>query len=266
MTALFSWTNHVDRSGAVLGASQTAGDLSADNMAKPQMALVWRTTSPVGYGEVDFGANVDVGCLALRFKRVGTSIPPTSGTIRHLLDVEGGTPGAGGAYDSTAVTLNVDAAYGYHLHVPLSGVTARYWRFTFDTPGAPFLDVGRAWAGNAFRPRIDVSFPYEDAWGDRSIVSAAARSGVEWIDSQPLQRSLGISLRTIHEDDRLPVRQMMRSAGTSGQILFCLDPSTADGRKLDTIIGRRSQNRPLSHSVASDPRLYSTSLTIRESL
>ena len=266
MTALFSWTNHVDRSGATLSASSTAGDLTPSNMAAPQIAIFWRTTSLTAWGQVDFGADVSIGCLALRFHREGSSVPPETGTVQHQLDADGGAPGTGAVYDSAAISINCDADYGYHLHVPTTAQTARYWRFTFDTPDVPFLDIGRAWAGNAFQPTIDVGYPSEDAWGDRSVVTATGRAGVEWVDSRSFQRVFGISMGAIDETDRESVRSMFRAVGLNGQILFCLDPSTADGRKRDTIIGRRTQNRSLNRTVPSSPPLYSTSLSLRESL
>lgn len=267
MTALFSWTNHVDRSGAVLSASQTAGDLTPSNMATPQVAVFWRTTSLAAWGQVDFGADVPIGCLALRFNRQGNAVPPETGTVQHQLDADGGAAGGGAAYDSGAVAINCDALYGYHLHVPPATLTARFWRFTFaGISDVTFLDVGRAWAGNAFRPTIDVGYPSEDRWGDRSLVSTTGRAGVEWVDHRPTQRVFGVSLGAVAETDREPVRSMFRETGVSGQLLFCLDPSTAGGRMRDTIIGRRTQDRSLNRAVAASPALYSTSLSIRESL
>lgn len=267
MTALFSWTNHVDRSGAALSASQTAGDLTPSNMASPQVAIFWRTTSLTAWGQVDFGADVSIGCLALRFHREGNSVPPETGTVQHQLDADGGTAGTGAVYDSTAISINCDPLYGYHLHVPTTAQTARYWRFTFASiTDVSFLDVGRAWAGNAFQPTIDIGYPHEDAWGDRSLVTSTGRAGVEFVDDRCFQRIFGISMGAIDATDRESVRSMLRATGLSSQLLFCLDPSTADGRKRDTIIGRRSQNRSLNRAIPSGPALYSTSLSIRESL
>ena len=266
MAVLFSWINHVDRSGASLSASQTAGDLTPSNMAKPQVATPWRTTSLTAWGQVDFGADVAIGCVALRFRRVNGSVPPTTGTVQHQLDADGGTPGTGAVYDSTAVALNVDAEYGYHLTVPSSEQTARYWRFTFAVSGVTFIDVGRAWAGPIFQPKHGIGFPHSDVWFDRSAVSAALRSGVEWVDPRAFQRAIGINLGAVEEDEKASARGLMRTAGVSGQMLFCLDAATADNRKFDTIIGRREQNRALVHAVPSGPKLYSTTMTIRESL
>lgn len=266
MTALFSWTNHVDRSGASLSASQTAGNLTPDNMAKPQIIIPWRTTSVTAWGQADFGADVAVGCLCLRFRRTNGSVPPSAGTVRHQLDADGGTPGAGVAYDSTAVAINCDADYGYHLIVLSSELSARYWRFTFAVSGVSFIDVGRAWAGPAFRPTINVGYPHDDMWFDRTVISSAGRAGTEWADPRPFQRAIGVNLGAIHEDDHASIRSLMRAAGIGGQVLFCLDPDTADGRQRDTIIGRREQNRALSHSVPTSPKIYGTTLSIRESL
>lgn len=236
-------------------------------MAKPQMTTFWRTTTLTAWGQVDFGSDQTVGCLALRFAREGNSIVPTTGNVQHLLDADGGTPGTGLAYDSGAVALNTDADYGYHLNFPGSDKTARYWRFQFSAvSGVTFIDVSRAWAGNVFQPTLDIGFPYDEVWGDLSVLSLGGRSGTEWVDDRPMQLAFGIQLGAIEASDAVSVKQMMLAIGISKQILFCKDPTDGTSRKLQTVIGRRSENRALSKSLIANPALYSTRLLIRESL
>ena len=120
--ALLSWVNHVDESVVVLSSSHQEGDLTPTNLADPIIGRRWRTATLTAWGQVDFTVNQTVDVVALAFPR---DVPvPTSGTVRHHFDADGGTPGAGAAHDSTAIAIDVDDGYGYHLYKPPASVTA----------------------------------------------------------------------------------------------------------------------------------------------
>lgn len=255
---ILSWVNHVDRAGAVLTASQQAGDLSVANLANPIVGRRWRTTDLTGWGQVDFGAEVTVGVLALRLPR-DTALP-AGGSIAHALDPDGGTAGAGAAYSSGSVALGIADGYGYHVDVLPAPVTARTWRFTFAVLGVTFLDVGRAWAGEAWRPSHGISFGYEDEWADLSRVSRSERSGAEFADPRARQRLFAFGLDGLDEDEANDVREMQRIAGTSQQVLLVKDPAAWS---TETILGRLAASTPIRHR---DMPVFSKAFTVRESL
>lgn len=257
--ALLSYVNHVLGSSAIRSASSAAGDLAADNFGDPIIGKRWRTTDLTGYGQVDFGADKTVGVLALVFPR--DTMGALAGTVRHYLDADGGTAGSGAAYDSTATSIGATEGYGYHLHVLPSSVSARYWRFTFAASGVSYIDVGLAWAGEAFQPSRNFSYGYSDEWQDRSIVTTAQRSGAEYVDERDRQRMIAFALDSMSAADASTIRELRRIVGISKQILFVKDPTDTTGQEI--IIGRPAQTSPIMHR--SFP-IRSSAFIIRESL
>lgn len=252
------WVNHIDAAATVLTASQAAGDLSVSNVAHPVIGRRWRTTSLTAYGQADFGADKTIGVVALRFPRDTTF--PTAGTVRHQFDADGGTAGSGAVHDSTAISIGTADGYGYHVYILPSSVTARYWRWTFDVSGVDYVDVGRAWAGELWRPTYNIAFGYGDEWGDLSRVTVAERSGAEYVDQRSRQRMFAFGLEALSQSERDDLREMQRIVGMSMQVLFVKDPESP---AKETLIGRLAQSTPILHR---DLPIYSKAFTIRESL
>lgn len=260
MTAAFSWVNHIDASATVLSTDSETGSLTVSNVADTIIGRRHRLTSLTGYGQADFGSNKTVGILALRFPR-DTSFP-LAGTVRWRLDADGGTPGTGAAYDSTAISIGAADGYGYHLHVPGSNVTARYVRWTFAASGVSFVDVGRVWAGEIWQPTYDVEGGYDDEWDDLSRITASARSGARFVDERPRQRMMAFQLGALDSTERDNVREFQRIAGMAKQTLFCLDPSSF---AKETMIGRIGKTTPIKHRNLS-VNLYTKAFVIEEDL
>lgn len=258
--ALFSWVNHVDDAATILTASHTAGDLSISNVADSIIGRRWRTTTLTAWGQADFGADKSTDIVSLRFPRDTTL--PTAGTVRHYFDADGGTPGTGAAHDSTAIAIDVTDGYGYHVYKPATTVSARYWRWTFAITGVTFIDVGRAWAGEVLEPTHDVAFGYGEEWFDLSRVSAARRSGAQYVDEMARQRIMAFSLNAITAADRATVRDMDRLTGISGQILFVLDTATAT---TETVLGRLARVTPITRPHITTAALYAKNFQIVES-
>jgi hypothetical protein len=254
-----SLTNNVDAATTIASASAVAGDLGASNMANPIVGIRCRLSSGTAYIEFDFGSNVSIDVLALRFPR--DTAFPTTGTITHTLDADGGTPGSGAALDTGAVSIGTYEGYGYHFYFPASTVTARYWRATFNVSNS-FIDIGRAWAGEIFRPETNIRYGYQDEWGDLSTVTAAQRSGAEYVDEKDRQRSFSFDTQELSESEKNTLREGLRKAGIANQVLAVIKPGASDlGR--EGVIGRLVQTSPLIQ-----PRFnrYSAPLRIRESL
>jgi hypothetical protein len=185
---------------------------------------------------------------------------PLSGTIRHQLDADGGTAGTGAAYDSTAISIGTADGYGYHVHILANAVTARYWRFTFNASGVSFIDVGRAWAGEAWTPDRNFAYGHTEQWDDLSQVAIAARSGAEFVDVRPRRRAFAFGLQYMTAADRDTARELGRIAGLSQQLLVCRAPASP---AKDTIIGRLSEVLAITQPGLP---IFSTAFQIRESL
>lgn len=257
---MLAWVNRVDT--AAITASSEAGNLVADNLRAQPISVRWRTTDLNAYVDFDFGADVEIGVVALRFYRPG--LGTIGGTITHTIDADGGTPGAGAVYDSGAIDANVDADHGYHLHLLPTAATGRYWRCALDLSGPSFVDIGRAWAGPAFQPTLNVAYDYADFWRDETGLNAvvARRSGRAFLDNQPARRVLELPFQP-HPDDAQSFRDLDRMAGTKSQVLACVYPGTASGRARDTVIGRFEDERPLR---LPNPALYDQVMILVEDL
>lgn len=252
---LLSWVNYVD--DAVIAASSEAGDGAASNLASPIIGRRWRTTSLTAYVDIDFGADKSVGVLVLRFPRDTTF--PTAGTVTHALDADGGTPGAGAVY-SNAAAIGTTEGYGYHVHIPATAQTARHWRFTLNVSGVSFVDVGRAWAGAAWRPDFNIGLGYQDEWMDLSRVSASDRSGAEFADERARQRAFAFGLNALDETERDDLRELQRIVGVSKQLLLVKDPASPSR---ETLLGRMGRTTPIQHPEIP---IYTKAFELRESL
>jgi len=253
-----SWINHVDGANVVLLASDQAGDGAVSNLASPIIGRRWRTTSLTAWAQADLLADKAIGALCLRFPRDTTF--PTSGNVRWQLDADGGTAGTGAVYDQT-VSIAAIEGYGYHVHIPATEQTARYVRVTFSgVSGLSFIDVGRLWAGAAWRPTFNIALGYEDEWSDLSRVSASNRSGAEFADERARQRLFAFGLEALSDTERDEIREMQRIAGISQQVLFVKDP---DNPAKETVLGRLAQSTPIRHRNLP---IHSKAFALRESL
>ncbi len=259
MVALLSWVNHVDDAATILSASDSEGDLSISNVADSIIGRRWRATA-TSWGQADFGSNKTIDIVCLVYPRDSTV--PTSGTIQHQFDASGGTPGAGAAHDSGAIAHDVSDGYGYHVYKPSAAITARYWRFTFSTAPTA-VNIGRAWAGEIFQPTLDIAFGIGDEWEDLSRVSAAARSGAEYVDERSRRRLFTFALNALSTAERDSIREMGRLVGTSKQLLFVKDPAAPTK---ETVIGRFAQTTPLLRPQPASVALYAKLFKIRESI
>lgn len=254
-----SYINHVDAEGVILTAGSAVSGLDAANLTNPRIG---RRMRQVGGGgarvtDIDFGGDKTIGVVALRFPR---DTPLFDGNIRHRFDADGGTPGDGAVHTSALLSSTVSEGYGYHTYILSPAVSARYWRFTYTSYSVAYIDTGRAWAGELWQPTDNIVFGYEDAWDDRSQLSAAARSGAEYVDSGPRQRVFAFALEALSDSERDEIRELQRIAGISGQLLFVKDP---DNPSRETVLGRLAQSTPIRHR---DLPVHAKAFVIRESL
>lgn len=237
---ILSWVNHVRDTQTELSASEAAGVLPVMNVADPRVGKRWRA-SLNAWGQADFGGDVTCGVFALRFPR-DVALP--GGTVRHLLDEDGGTAGAGAADDSGAIPLGLADGYGYHVWRPDAARTLRTWRFQYAASGVLAVDTGLAWAGPAWQPKINVSFNLADTWRDLSRITESQRSGVDFVDEGPRRRLIAFSLDRLDETEAATMADMARIAGISRPVLAIIDPDDAPRQ---TIIGKLTETTPLRY-------------------
>lgn len=254
---ILSWVNRVREAPATLSASVAAGTLPPANLADPRIGKRWRTETLDAWAQADFGSDVACGVFALRFPR-DSDFP--AGTVQHLLDADGGTPGAGAVDDSGAVSFGLADGYGYHVWRPSVERTLRTWRFQYDGSGVDYIDTGLAWAGPAWSPEINISYDPQDYWNDLSSVTKAKRSGTNFVDEGPRQRVVAFALERLGPVEAAALREMQRIAGISRQVLAIIDP---DDAPRETIIGTLRQSTAIRHTHFD---IFSKVFEIEESL
>lgn len=271
--ALLSWINWLDRAGVSITASSEAGSLRATRLADGQVRRRWRAATTTPQLDVDLGTGREVGVLALAQPDDAGGVDANSealgrmigtDTVRHRLDLT--TAGAGALLDTGAVAGGWEAGYGLHLRMLSAAVTARYWRCDLSAPSLTslgFLDLGRAWIGPAWRPaRGNIAYGWGWTDEDGGTVATSPRSGLEFVDRGPRRRVLTFAFRSLTAADaRGPMRELQRIAGSTGQVLFSLDPDA--GRTAETIIGRLVQVPPITQPNFVT---FEVAFQIRESL
>lgn len=252
----FSYRNHIDGDFTTLSASSTAGNMSISYLTDPRVGRRWRSTDPNCYGQADFGGDKPIDIVALVFPR-DTAFP--AGTIRHCFDANGGAPGTGAIYDSTAIDLGLVDGYGIHVLRLPETISARYWRWTYALTTA-FVDTGRAWAGEVWSPGVNFSWGAGDTWEDLSSVRSSSRSGADFVDEKPRRRLLDFALEYLSDPDASVAREISRICGISKQILVVRDP---DAVASESIIGRMTKVNAITRVKWP---ISSTAYEIRESL
>lgn len=230
--------NLIDGAQVILSSSSAAGNNVISNVADSIIGRRHRLLAPGGWGQADFGAEPDVDVLCLRFPR-DTAL--ATGTVRHLLDADGGTAGAGALYDSGEIDLGLVDGYGYHVLQLPERVSARYWRWSL-TLTSSFADIGRAWAGTLWSPATNMENGLSDEWDDLSAISTSERSGADFPDERARRRILNFTLGNLKADEALVAREMKRLLGKSRQILCIKDP---DSPATETVIGRLYEINPI---------------------
>lgn len=211
--AYFSYINWLYQPGVTITPEREVPTLPAQHLTVQTDAIVYRVNGMGAdsnfYVDIDFGANRSVQLLALTFPRSNdafdvdaTPAIATTDTIRHYLDADGGTPGAGVAYDSTAVQSGVLPGYGVHAIKLASPVTARYWRFLISAPSraaSDYIDMGRAWAGPIFEPTYNFSYGDELSWSSSIRSTKASDAPVVYLNREEPFRTKSFSFDAVAE-------------------------------------------------------------------
>ena len=116
------------------------------------------------------------------------------------------------------------------------------------------------WVGDVVQPAYGLALGYRDMWGDLSETSRSLRSGAEFIDERPRFREVTLGLDALSDANKAAFFEMMRTVGTSKQMLFIKDP---DSPAKETVLGRLQEPSTYRHRQET---LHSTSMVIRESL
>lgn len=104
--------------------------------------------------------------------------------------------------------------------------SARYLTVELDDTSNPdgYVQIGRALACNAFQPACNAAYGIRDGWTDLST-SSRADSGALWVAARRRLRTVQFQLDQLSQAEGDTLHEMMRSAGTIGEVLYVPLPS-----------------------------------------
>lgn len=231
MPAMFSWLNLID--SATLAAGDQSPALPVQNLKDRRVQNVWRSGSSIStYFTADFGSQSDIDVIGL----FGATIGATDTVRIRLSNV---SLGGNELFDQT-VESNVQDGYDQFVYPLGETIAARYLRIDIDAESRAadgFFDIGRAWAGAGWQPKIGFSLGWTQEWNDLSTVTQSPRSGAVFVADAPSYRSMTVSFETLDDDDVAQARELDRIVGIRGQFLFL--PDTVNGLPTMPILGRQ---------------------------
>lgn len=245
-----------------------AGNASIDfwlgaNAGQGQIALFGATVQQIArntYLDVTLPAAEQVGVLAL--------IAPRDGVLAaHSVQVSASAVGAGlsDALSLPQEPLALAANRGAWWHWPASPFTARWFRFVLSGPTATageYLQLGRLWIGNDFRPRIGVEpAGYRRGWRDAGAVDRAQISGITTAARGSTFRSIPVGLPMLSDDEADQLEACAAYAGNTRQVL--MNARTDRGAR-DLVLGKLVGDPPSPAAIA--PSLYRCDISIAEDL
>lgn len=112
------------------------------------------------------------------------------------------------------------------VHILPEDSVSRYWRIEISDPTntAGFIQIGRAFIGPAWQPKINMIYGASISWETGTTVTTA-RSGAEYFDVQIPARVERFTLNFMQEDEAFGrAFELQRQAGIHSEILFIHDP------------------------------------------
>lgn len=156
-------------------------------------------------------------------------------------------------------------AYPKDVMWPLpSMITARWWRLEIDMQAAPYVEIGRLWLGQSWRPMRNMDrdrLQYEDLSETQQSLG-----GVQFFDVRPKRRVYSFSLPNLTEEEGYgDALDLQRRVGITGDVIVLPDADdTVRGHKRN-FYGRLRQLDALERA-GQRFGLASTSYTIEELL
>jgi hypothetical protein len=242
---LLAFENHVDKAATSLTASSETTGLGVANLADLSIQRCWRCLATSGWVQADLGADKEIGVIAFAVPRSGVMMGALD-TVRVQLDADGGVPGTGALYDSTALAGGVDPGFGYYLRWFATPLQARYCRVTIDVgvSGLAYFQVGRLWIAPYVQPGRTFAYDWSREWDEQPSVVKAPRSGMRFRNRGPRFRSLALAFNALSAADADALEDGDIIVGRSGQMLVSTHPDTPARR---TLFGTPQASSPILH-------------------
>lgn len=231
--------------GATLSGGLWLAGLPLANLADPQFTKVARSTDATLTStkfDVDFGTT-----RALRIIALSNHNLSQGATWRVTL---GTSAGGAQVYDSgwvqvwrmtfdnellqwespswwTGTASNEFVGHPFPAVIALTDwLSARYGRVEInDTANAAgYVQIGRAHFCNGFEPVVNAEYGLKDGWRDLSTMSSA-ESGANWFTARRRIRTVQAVLPSLSQAEGDTLYELMRSAGTVGEVFYVPRPA-----------------------------------------
>jgi len=256
---LLGTPNRID--GATLAGGSWRAALPLANVADGQFAKVARSTDAT-LASTQFDADLGTA-RALRVVALSNHNLGRYSTWRVTL---GSAAGASDLFDSGwlsvwRMTLDtellrwespawwVGVASDEYIGAPFPALyalpdwySARHVRIEInDTANASgYVQIGRAHVCNAIQPAVNASYGLSDGWTDLST-NTRAESGARWFTARRRVRTVRFQLDQASLAEGDVMHELMRSAGTVGEVVYVPDPGDLAASQRYGFAGRLSQ-------------------------
>lgn len=239
--AWFGYEDHAGQPRATITTSNTGADgASLSPVAHVLDKLTfrqWQSPTNSDWFQVDFGANVALQFFTVVFARktspyqkYDTQEIASTDTVRHKVDAQGGTPGAGAVFDSGSIQCRADPKRGYHVCALNSAVTGRYWRCEINAAsraGAGFFLVMFAQAGPIFQPTFNHIYGETLGFPDNAENQRAPSSQSIFVTRNERTLRARLIWDFIPDSERDSWRNMFEYSGTTEPITFAISSEGA---------------------------------------
>lgn len=232
-----AWFCYEDHAGQPR-ASVTTSDTSADAASMSPVSHItdrftyrmWQAPTDTDWFEIDFGADVVLQCFCVVFPRITnpyrkyeTQEILATDTVQHLVDADGGAPGAGAVLDTGAVACGALPTRGYSAVALATPVTGRYWRCNINAASRSaegFFLVSLAMAGPIFQPGFNHIFGERIGFPDNSEIQRTPSSQTTFVTRNERTLTASLVWDFIEDSERASWEAMSEYAGASEPIVF----------------------------------------------
>lgn len=246
-----SWFLYEDHA-AQPRASVTTSDTGADAVNASPVAYVldrfsyrqWQSPSYDDWFEIDFGADVELQAFAVIFPRITnpyrkyeTQEIIATDLVQHLVDADGGTPGAGAVLDTGQISCGALPTRGYSVAALTTSVTGRYWRCQITANSRTsddFFLVSMAMAGPVFQPAYNHVFGERIAFSDNSELQRTPTGQIGFPTRNERTLAASCTWDFIQNSERPSWEAMAEYSGNTEPVLFALSNDDATAFTSDT--------------------------------
>lgn len=125
---------------------------------------------------------------------------------------------------------------------------ARYLHLEINDPANPdgYVQLGRVFAGETFRPTYNASYGIKNQWVDLSKIDSAD-SGAGFAERRRRQRRVAMELNFLNPDEAAVIHELQRRSGLTEEVLYVPDESDYQATQRYGFCGRLTELNAAVH-------------------